>query len=105
MTSAARQALAQPPVHRVQVFDTLDEAIALANGTAYALVAGVFTRDFSAAHHLAREIDAGQAYISEYFAGGIEVPFGDKRMSGVGREKGLEAPSSHCKIKSVAARI
>ena len=93
------------PVLSVQVFDTLEEAIALANGTAYALVAGVFTRDFSAAHRLAREIDAGQVYINEYFAGGIEVPFGGNRLSGFGREKGLEALRSYCKVKSVAARI
>ena len=93
------------PVLAVQVFDSSDEAIALANGTPYALVAGVFTRDFAAAHHLAQQIDAGQVYINEYFAGGIEVPFGGNRRSGFGREKGLEALRSYSKIKSVAARI
>jgi acyl-CoA reductase-like NAD-dependent aldehyde dehydrogenase len=93
------------PVLGVQVFDDLDEAIALANGTPYALVAGIFSRDFSAAHRLARDIDAGQVYINEYFAGGIEVPFGGNRGSGFGREKGLEGLRSYCKLKSVAARI
>jgi len=93
------------PVLAVQVFDTPDEAIALANGTPFALVAGVFTRDFARAHRLARDIDAGQVYINEYFAGGIEVPFGGNRRSGFGREKGLEALRSYCKVKSVAARI
>ena len=93
------------PVLAVQVFDTADEAIALANGTPFALVAGVFTRDFARAHRLARDIDAGQVYVNEYFAGGIEVPFGGNRRSGFGREKGLEALRSYCKIKSVAARI
>jgi acyl-CoA reductase-like NAD-dependent aldehyde dehydrogenase len=93
------------PVLAVQVFDTLDEAITLANGTPYALVAGVFTRDFARAHRLARDIDAGQVYINEYFAGGIEVPFGGNRASGFGREKGMEALRSYCKIKSVAMRI
>jgi len=93
------------PVLAVQVFDSVDEAIALANGTRYALVAGVFTRDFGAAHRLAREIDAGQVYINEYFAGGIEVPFGGNRHSGFGREKGLEALRSYCNLKSVAARL
>ena len=53
-----------------------------------ALVAGVFTRDFVAAHRLARDFDAGQVYINEYFAGGIEVHFGGNRGSGFGREKG-----------------
>ncbi len=93
------------PVLAVQVFDTPQEAIALANGTRYALVAGVFTKDFSLAHRLAREIDAGQVYINEYFAGGIEVPFGGNRSSGFGREKGLAAVRSYCKLKSVAARV
>lgn len=93
------------PVLAVQVFDDLEEALALANGTRFGLVAGVFTRDFAAAHRLARDIDAGQVFINEYFAGGISVPFGGNKMSGFGREKGLEALRSYCKVKSVAARI
>jgi len=93
------------PVLAVQVFDELDEALALANGTRFGLVAGVFTRDFGTAHRLARDIDAGQVFINEYFAGGISVPFGGNKLSGFGREKGLEALRSYCKVKSVAARI
>jgi aldehyde dehydrogenase (NAD+)/betaine-aldehyde dehydrogenase len=93
------------PVLCVQVFDDLDEAVALANGTAFGLVAGVFTRDFARAHRLARDIDAGQVFINEYFAGGIAMPFGGNRRSGFGREKGLEALRSYSRIKSVAARI
>ena len=89
----------------VQVFDDLDQAVALANGTPFGLVAGVYTRDFSTAHRLARDIDAGQVFINEYFAGGIAVPFGGNKRSGFGREKGLEALRSYCKVKSVAARI
>ncbi len=93
------------PVLSVQVFDELDEALALANGTRFGLVAGIFTRDFGAAHRLARDIDAGQVYINEYFAGGVSVPFGGNKMSGYGREKGQEALRSYSKLKSVAARI
>jgi aldehyde dehydrogenase (NAD+)/betaine-aldehyde dehydrogenase len=93
------------PVLCVQVFDEPEEALALANGTDYALVAGVYTRDFAAAHRLARELDAGQVYINEYFAGGIEVPFGGNRHSGFGREKGLEGLRNYCRVKSVAARL
>ncbi|MBU4090271.1 MAG: aldehyde dehydrogenase family protein, partial [Alphaproteobacteria bacterium] len=93
------------PVLVVQPFDTEEEALALANGTEYALVAGVYTRDFSAAHRLARDIDAGQVFINEYFAGGIEVPFGGNKRSGFGREKGLAALEAYSRVKSVAARI
>ena len=93
------------PVLCVQPFDDLDHAVALANGTAFGLVAGVFTRDFSSAHRLAQRIDAGQVYINEYFAGGIAVPFGGNKRSGFGREKGMEALRSYSKVKSVAARL
>ncbi len=93
------------PVLAVQVFDDLEEALTLANGTRFGLVAGIYTRDFAVAHRLARDIDAGQVYLNEYFAGGISVPFGGNKLSGFGREKGLEALRSYCKVKSVAARI
>lgn len=93
------------PVLCVQIFDDLEQALALANGTPFGLVAGVFTRDFSAAHRLARDIDAGQVFINEYFAGGISVPFGGNKRSGFGREKGLEALRSYSKTKSVVARL
>lgn len=93
------------PVLAVQVFDEIDEALALANGTPYALVAGVYTRSFAAAHRLARDLDAGQVYLNEYFAGGIALPFGGNRRSGFGREKGLEALRSYTRVKGVAGRI
>lgn len=93
------------PVLAVQPFETEADALTLANGTKFALVAGVYTRDLSAGHRLARGIDAGQVYVNEYFAGGIEVPFGGNRMSGIGREKGLAAIEVYSRIKSVVARI
>ncbi len=93
------------PVLTVQLADNPEHALALANDCQYGLVAGIYTSDFSTAHQMARQIDAGQVYINEYFAGGIEVPFGGNRKSGFGREKGLEGLKSYCKTKSVAARV
>ncbi|WAP68281.1 aldehyde dehydrogenase family protein [Jiella pelagia] len=93
------------PVLTVQVAEDAEHALELANGTDYALVAGVYTRDFGTAHRLAREIDAGQVFVNEYFAGGIEVPFGGNRLSGFGREKGFAAMRNYLRTKSVAARI
>ena len=93
------------PVLCVQPFDDIDHAVALANGTAFGLVAGIFTRDFASAHRLARRIDAGQIYINEYFAGGVAMPFGGNKHSGFGREKGMEALRSYSKLKCVAARL
>lgn len=93
------------PVLTVQIVSDFDEAITAANATRYALVGGIYTRDLSKAYRYAREVDAGQIYINEYFAGGIEVPFGGNRQSGFGREKGMEGLRSYCKLKSVVARI
>ncbi len=93
------------PVLAVQVFEDEEEAIAIANGTPFGLVAGIYTRDFGRAHRMARDIEAGQVYINEYFAGGIEVPFGGSKQSGFGREKGLQALKSYTRIKSLTARI
>ena len=93
------------PVLTVQTAHDLDEVIALANCTSFALVAGIYSRDLSSAYRFARDVDAGQVYINEYFAGGIEVPFGGNRKSGFGREKGLEGIKSYCKLKSVVAKI
>lgn len=93
------------PVLTVQIAEDAEHALALANDSRYALVAGVYTGDFATAHRLAQRLDAGQVYINEYFAGGIEVPFGGNKLSGFGREKGLEGLRSYCRTKSVAARI
>ena len=93
------------PVLTVQVVSGLDEAIAAANATAYALVAGIYTRDHSTAWRFARAVDAGQVYINEFFAGGIAMPFGGNRKSGFGRAKGLAGLRSYCKLKSVVARL
>ncbi len=93
------------PVLSVQVAEDAEEAIALANATRYGLVAGVYTNNVNKALAMARDIDAGQIYINEYFAGGIEVPFGGNKLSGFGREKGLEALRSYSRVKSVVARI
>lgn len=93
------------PVLTVQIAEDADHAVALANDCQFGLVAGIYTQNIGRAHSMARDIDAGQIYINEYFAGGVEVPFGGNKMSGFGREKGLEGLKSYCKIKSIAARI
>ena len=69
-----------------------EEAVRLANGTEYGLVAGVWTRDGGRQHRLARRVRAGQVFVNGYGAGGgIELPFGGFGRSGHGREKGFEA--------------
>lgn len=93
------------PVLSVQVADDLDHAVALANGTDYALVAGVYTQSLAAAHRVARDVEAGQVFVNEYFAGGILAPFGGSKRSGFGREKGFDALRNYCRVKAITGRI
>ncbi len=93
------------PVLTVQIVTGLEEAIAAANATSYALVAGIYTCDHASAWRFARAVDAGQVYINEFFAGGVAMPFGGNRKSGFGRAKGMAGLRSYCKLKSVVARL
>lgn len=93
------------PVLAVQVVDSPEEALSVANGTQYGLVAGLYTKDISRALTIARDIDAGQVFINQYFAGGVETPFGGNKLSGFGREKGLAALQNYSRIKCITARL
>jgi aldehyde dehydrogenase (NAD+) len=91
------------PVQVVIAFDTEEEAVAIANGTLYGLVAGVWTRDGSRALRVARALHCGQVFVNNYGAGGgIELPFGGVKASGHGREKGFEALYGFSTLKTVA---
>jgi aldehyde dehydrogenase (NAD+) len=93
------------PVQVVLPFDSEDEAIALANGTRFGLVAGAWTRDAGRQHRLVRGLRAGQVFLNDYgAAGGVELPFGGVGWSGHGREKGFEALYGFTTVKTVAAR-
>jgi aldehyde dehydrogenase (NAD+) len=80
------------PVLSILPFDDEADAVQLANGTAYGLVAGVWTRDAKRSMRVARAMRCGQVFVNGYGAGGgIELPFGGVKRSGHGREKGFEA--------------
>ncbi len=93
------------PVLAVQRFSEPEEAIALANGTDYGLCAGVYTKDLRTAHWTADRLIAGQVFVNEWFAGGVETPFGGAKRSGFGREKGQEALLNYVQTKNVGIRI
>ncbi|MGO4835046.1 aldehyde dehydrogenase family protein, partial [Rhizobiaceae sp. 2RAB30] len=80
------------PVLTLFPFDGEQEAVALANGTEFGLVAGIWTKDGARQHRVAKRVRAGQVFVNGYGAGGgIELPFGGFKKSGHGREKGFEA--------------
>lgn len=93
------------PVLSILSFKTDAEAIEIANGTDYGLVSGVFTRDLDRATDAARRLRAGQVFVNEWYAGGVETPFGGYGKSGYGREKGREALWNYVQTKNIAVKL
>jgi aldehyde dehydrogenase (NAD+) len=94
------------PVLTVTTFGGEDEAVALANGTDYALMGAVWTTDLARAHRVAAQVDGGQIYVNTYGAGGgVELPFGGFRKSGYGREKGVEALDAYTATKTIVVQL
>lgn len=92
------------PAQVIIPFEDEAEAIAIANGTQYGLVAGVWTADLGRGLRLTRAVRAGQVFVNNYGAGGgVELPFGGSGHSGHGREKGFEALYGFSTLKTVAA--
>jgi aldehyde dehydrogenase (NAD+) len=80
------------PVLAVMPFEDEADAVRLANGTPYGLVASVWTHDGARQMRMVKALRAGQVFVNSYGAGGgIELPFGGFKKSGHGREKGFEA--------------
>jgi succinate-semialdehyde dehydrogenase / glutarate-semialdehyde dehydrogenase len=86
------------PVFRV---DDVDEAIRLANDSAYGLGSSVYTHNVKWIHRAAQEIEAGMTWVNQLHFGYDELPFGGVKDSGMGREHGKEAIEHYLEQKSV----
>lgn len=90
------------PVQVLIPFGDEAEALRIANGTDFGLVAGLWTRDGARQMRMARKLHCGQVFINNYGAGGgVELPFGGTGRSGHGREKGFEALYGFTRVKTV----
>ena len=88
------------PVVTIMPFDTEEEAVELANATAYGLSASVWTGSRGRADRMAAAIDAGTVWVNCWLLRDLRVPFGGIKHSGVGREGGEEAMHFFTEAKS-----
>jgi acyl-CoA reductase-like NAD-dependent aldehyde dehydrogenase len=90
------------PVLTVIPFSSPQEALEIANDSPFGLVAGIHTSNISTALSLAESLRVGQVWINSFGVGlDVEFPFGGYKLSGFGREKGLEALAAYQQIKNI----
>lgn len=92
------------PVVTIQVFDTEEEAIMLANSTGYGLAATVWTESLSRAHRVADQINSGIVWVNCWLVRDLRTPFGGTKNSGVGREGGWEALRFFTEAKNICIK-
>jgi len=89
------------PVLSVLTFEDEEEAVQIANDTAYGLAAGVWTSSVQLSHRMAHKLKAGTVWINAFRAVSANVPFGGYKHSGLGRENGIDAIKEYTQVKSV----
>ncbi|BCF91123.1 aldehyde dehydrogenase [Paraburkholderia largidicola] len=94
------------PVLSVITFDTIDEAVKIANDSDYGLAAAVWTANLTTAHEVSRRLRAGTVWVNCYDEGGdMNFPFGGYKQSGNGRDKSLHALEKYTELKSTLVRL
>jgi gamma-glutamyl-gamma-aminobutyraldehyde dehydrogenase len=93
------------PVASVIPFETLDEAVSIANDTIYGLAAAVWTRDLDKAHRLIKELEAGVVWVNCFDEGDMTQPFGGMKQSGNSRDKCFESLLEYTQSKSAWIRL
>lgn len=93
------------PVLSSFTFNSVDEAIRLANDTVYGLAASVWSKNIDTALTVTRRVRAGRFWVNCIMAGGPEMPLGGFRQSGWGREAGTYGVEEYTQVKSVHVEI
>jgi betaine-aldehyde dehydrogenase len=89
------------PVLTMMTFDTMEEAITIANDVRYGLAASIWTKHVDKAVETARRVQAGRVWVNCTITGGPELPIGGFKESGWGRETGIYGVEEYTQIKSI----
>jgi aminomuconate-semialdehyde/2-hydroxymuconate-6-semialdehyde dehydrogenase len=92
------------PVVTLQKFETIEDALLLANATNYGLATTIFTQDISKANVVAANIQSGIVWINCWLERDLRTPFGGVKNSGVGREGGWEALRFFTETKNICIK-
>lgn len=93
------------PVLAIIPFDTEEEAVAMANDVQYGLSSGLWTADIARGHRVASQLQAGHVSVNSYQAPHWMLPYGGRKISGIGRENGLEALHDYTEVKTVVVEL
>ncbi|WP_394173893.1 aldehyde dehydrogenase [Thalassotalea litorea] len=93
------------PVLSIISFETMEEAIEIANDSEYGLAAGVWTSNLSKGHRVAKALRAGSVWVNQWDGGDMTAPFGGYKQSGNGRDKSLHAFSKYTEVKATWIKL
>jgi len=93
------------PVMSILKFDSEEEVIQRANNTDFGLAAGLFTKDFSRAHRVIAQLEAGICWINTWGSSPAQMPVGGYKLSGIGRENGIDTLNQYTQVKSVFVEL
>jgi acyl-CoA reductase-like NAD-dependent aldehyde dehydrogenase len=93
------------PVLTVTPFDGVEQAVALANDTAFGLANGLWTKDVDKALQVSKRLKSGTVYVNTYLETAPQLPFGGFKQSGIGRENGLDGLLEFTEVKSTFVKL
>jgi len=93
------------PVCHIAPFTTEEQAVAMANDSAYGLAGAVWTTNLSRAHRVARRIEAGIVWVNTWYLRDLRTPFGGVKLSGIGREGGVHSLNFYSEPTNICIKL
>src|ERR1022692_655163 len=93
------------PVCHITLFDSEEEAVAMANDSKYGLAASIWTGDLKRGHRVAQQMNVGITWVNCWFLRDLRTPFGGVGLSGVGREGGMHSLNFYSELSNICIKL